>query len=1427
VTPSEGTPAQSLGRYTVLRKIGAGGMAEVFLARFRGAQGAEKLLVVKKIHPAFASNPRFIEMFVDEAKVAMRLNHSNIVQVYAFEQIGDDLILAMEHVDGRDLHEIRNAVWNAGQRVPYGLAAFIAAEVAKGLDYAHSRKDHRGKPLDIVHRDVSPQNVLVSRDGAVKVTDFGIARARSVHEESLGEVRGKLGFMAPEQARGLPVDRRADIFSLGVILHELLVGRPLVPFGPREEVLEIVRSGLHVSPRAVDPAVPEELDAVVRRAMAVDPRERYATAREMAVDLGRYLHFGDAIHDSHALETWMAEHVPAAVLGAAALDAETGGATAEISAAGSAASTQGGDGALGQVEQRAVVLVAARVAIEARPSRAAVNAELVRLADEIAFKGEGVLHEVSGGLRIYLGLPHSSVEDAIRGVRLAYDLLDVVSTLSEDHRMRVDASIAVVRGTVRSRPEAATHGPSFEPGEELLAAAGRLLDATPFGEIAVGGGVYRLARQEYNFSLPERLPGNADGTDAQQLFKAYRARGPRSRTERSLEAEHRGTFRGREAELARLEQAWRRARAGRAVLVKIVGELGIGKSRLAARFAERAAAADGGAGPGPALVRAECLFAERDTPLAGAVAVLRASLGLGDGDGESDLDEALRTLLAAAPHYLARQIRFLRGVLGAPDVAFAKAADRQRELVRRVAFGLGVLLGALSRDRGALVVVENAHWLDGQSVDVLSELAGLRAPQPILCLLVGQTSTLAGRRIAGLEVVELAELPDDVLRDLAVEQLGDGGDMTAIVDQIVGRAQGNPFFANEIIDSLFERRILVPVTLSGDDNAPRYRQARPGAIRLPTTMEGLAASHIDDLDPSLRTALRVAAVLGARFTPATLGALVGRDVAEEIRALTQRGFLVEAPEARGGETEYRFRKPMVREAAYAGLSTSDRHRLHRAIADGLIAGAAAGTAIAPAAHIAWHLENGGDPARAGEHYLEGGDAALRIYSNRQALRLYDRALALLPRGSATRYTALERRQKVLRDLGDHAARDAVVTEMERIAEQLGDAVREAQAVNARALLLFDEGEFGDAARQVQRALEIGSRAADFRRQVESMRLLAYIAAEAGHLDRALDCCDWALRIIPTDADPDAAYHKARVLGVKGLVLMMCGDLLRSPSTLAQALVLFRRLGKRRNASTVMSNLALLAQARGDLPEGIDLLERAILTDREIRDLSARGRKLAALGGIHVEAGEFDEGQNVLEESRKICRDNTEPVGEVEADLGLAGLWLERGDPEGAGEILAEVTRRGFVERSRVLLTRYHQLRTKACLALGNVAGALEAADLGSRVAQAAGMTGEVIHGAALRGLALLAAGRQEEALAACDRMEELVAVRGGVRRAEEVWWNRARVLHGAGDAEGANAALVKALEEVERKGDLILKPARRAAYNAHPLIQEILVGLPV
>ncbi|MBL0194275.1 MAG: serine/threonine protein kinase [Myxococcales bacterium] len=216
---------EKLAQYDVLRRLGAGGMAEVFLARKSGAEGTSKIVVVKRILPSFGASRRFRTMFIDEAQLATRLNHPNVVQVYDFSNEGaEGHILAMEYVEGPDFGMIVAAARAAGVRLPPWVSAYVIAEVAKGLHYAHEKKDDGGASLEIVHRDVSPQNVLLSYDGSVKIADFGIASARFLQDEQ-GVIKGKYGYMSPEQARGERVDRRSDLYSLGVILWECLSGR--------------------------------------------------------------------------------------------------------------------------------------------------------------------------------------------------------------------------------------------------------------------------------------------------------------------------------------------------------------------------------------------------------------------------------------------------------------------------------------------------------------------------------------------------------------------------------------------------------------------------------------------------------------------------------------------------------------------------------------------------------------------------------------------------------------------------------------------------------------------------------------------------------------------------------------------------------------------------------------------------------------------------------------------------------------------------------------------------------------------------------------------------------------------------------------------------------------------------------------------------
>lgn len=1412
----------NFGRYSIVRKIGSGGMAEVFLARSRGAQGTEKMLVIKKIHPALSSNDRFIDMFVDEARVAMRLNHSNIVQVYAFEQIDGDHILAMEYVDGCDLQEIQVAARNSGTRLPWGLCAFLAAEIAKGLDYAHSRTDDHGEPLDIVHRDISPQNVLISQDGAVKIADFGIAKARSLHEEALGEVKGKLGYMSPEQAGGLPVDLRSDIFSLGVVLHELLTGRPLLSSVPGPDPLPTLRDGNHPSPRELDPAVPRELDEVVARAMNPDPNRRFNTIREMAQALGIYLHSERRIYDSHTLESWLRENIPRDVLRHRDSDDLT---RKEPPVTDDSVPDEKTIPlrAIGEVEQRAVVLVSARIILEPQPERATVNAELLRLADEICYKADGVMTRTGDGLRVFLGLIHSSMEDAIRGLRLALDLIDVTRSLSRDNRMRIDMGISVNRGYVQSRKTSQHAAPTFEPELELVENAQALLEAASDGEIVAGGGVYRLTRQEYNFrsNVPVATV-QPDGTDAaQKQLKVYVLEGARSRRERSLDMPGAsGDFLGRDLELRRLEDCRIRTAKHLTTILRVAGEMGIGKSRLVYRFLESLDSGD------TSVVSAECLFGERHTALSAVAAVTRAALGMREDDPVAVIRSRISELLDQAPIYLQRQVDFMARLLSSPEKTWSRARDRQRHLTRSIASGLGVILSLIAKRSGFLaLVVENAHWMDGQSADVLSEMAGLEGKVPILVLLVGQPGTLKDRKILGLKDLEIKELPDHIVRKIVEQRLGQGPEIEGISNQIVERSQGNPFFAGEIIDSLTDRGILAPVTNvdQEDTTAARYRQTKPGAIRLPTTMEGLAASHIDALDSPVRTTLRVASAIGASFTLETLAGLVGRSVQRDVDVLVEKGFLVAAPSSDEGLPMFRFARPMVREAAYAGLSRQDKLRVHRILADELIRGVEKGAAV-PSSRIAWHLENGNDPERAGAYYLEGGVAAMAVYSNRRALRLLDRAIELLPRSSAARYEALRSKERALKDLGHHEERAAAVDEMEKIVTELGDGPRMIQATNLRAQLLYDVGDYLLAAQSVTRAMELGTRIEHPFHRVESMRLLAYIAGQSGRLEQALECCNGALGIIPEGQE--GLYLRARVLGVKGAILLEMGKLDLAPNFLAEALVLFRHLGKRRNESTALSNLALVAHARGNLLEGIDFLERAVLLDRQNRDISARGRKLAAIGSIWVELGGLDQGHSFLEEGLRICRDNREPLGEVEADLGLAELWLVRNDPDGARQILREVARGDLVSRSRLLQVRHRQLYAMALLRTGRMDEALAAAEEATRIARSAEMKGEVVHGAVTRGLALLAVSGPAAALPAVDLVDDMIRELGTVRRLEVARWYQALVLHGAGDFEKAGIALDLARAEVERKSQLLTSPGHRASYRSHPVIGCIIEGLP-
>jgi serine/threonine-protein kinase len=295
MAPAEAKPTgvaeipATYGRFRLIGRIGVGGMAEVFRAVVKGPQGWERELVVKRILPQLAANAEFTKMFIREAKISALLVHPNVVQTFEFGEAEGTYFIAMEGVQGVTLRELLTRLKKDQRAMPFMVVADIAKQICTGLEYAHTLRGPDGNPLEIVHQDISPTNIMLAFNGTAKILDFGIARAASFAEEEAkkGLIKGKVAYLSPEQVNLQPFDHRIDIFALGIVMHEMLTGARL--FQAKNDIAKMreLLSKPIPKPSDVNAAVPRELDRIVMKALEVDPQQRYQTTAAMASDLER------------------------------------------------------------------------------------------------------------------------------------------------------------------------------------------------------------------------------------------------------------------------------------------------------------------------------------------------------------------------------------------------------------------------------------------------------------------------------------------------------------------------------------------------------------------------------------------------------------------------------------------------------------------------------------------------------------------------------------------------------------------------------------------------------------------------------------------------------------------------------------------------------------------------------------------------------------------------------------------------------------------------------------------------------------------------------------------------------------------------------------------------------------------------------------
>ncbi len=1372
------------------------------MARSTGAEGVEKVLVVKRILPTFAKNDRFTAMFVDEAKVAMRLNHPNVVQVYAFEQTRDGFLLAMELVDGLDLGRLLAAARRRGRRLPHGLAAYVVHEVAKGLDYAHGRRDEHGEPLDIVHRDVSPQNVLLTYDGVVKVADFGIAKARLVSDDA-GVIKGKFAYMSPEQARAEDVDRRSDVYALGVLFAELLMGRAMYPSQKGLELLDRVREGQVTLPSEVDPSVPDELDAIVRKATAAHREDRFPTARAMAAALGQYLRTGDVVYDAEALERFVADVAPREREDAAPPEGEG-------SALAPAAPHEDSPPGAERRERRRVILLVGRVH---GTDAGAVGPLAAKVLADLAYKYDAVLGWFrSGGalrFRYTLGLGKASVHDPLRAMRLATDALEALVAVAEDAEEWIEVAIGVSRGMVsavrddRGRLLRQSHlGGVLEVAESLSDAGGP-------GEVLVSGEVFRLARRDFAFEEDE-VEGprkSAPGVPSRPL-RAFRLVGARSREERALDAHPAGgdgSLIGRGAALDTLAELYRQVlETSQTQFAGVVGDLGAGKTALVATFLSQLS-------PAPTVIRADCVYGYAEVPYRVVGEMVRDAIGLyGHVEGRDALRELSEFLanVIESPEVRAQAMAGLAPLVGPPQREPMGPEDEDRPM--RIVRAVELALGAVSRRDPVVVWIDGLQWADAASLGVVRILLERAYRVPCLFVMSMRPDERAEALLEGVPRIDLGDLSADDARRLVMQRLGGAEVPEDVMAAVLERAGGNPFFLLELVEALLERGAI---ELVADDAGFRVVRNDDVPIAFPSTLEEVIAGRLDELPEEPRSALRWFAVSRAGLREEDLAALASPATLDALPELVERGLLTRRP---GGA--FAFSSSLVRHVTYESLEPDEKVRMHRRLARHLAA-----LPYAPKARVAWHLELAGLREEAGVAWLEAGEAAAQGGSHEEALHSFERALGLLVDDPPRRFQAHAGRERVLRALGRRTEQLVELAVMRSIAEAARLDWARAVALSRLARFELDSKRRDGVRALLDQALEAAKAAGDEAVEIDTLRLSAELERNDGRIAEALAATRKALE--RCGDRPEVRVQRGLLLVLRGTLERRAGDVEAAYEALAEAVVLFRRSGIGRFEAHALDARADAASADGALADAVKLLRASLAIERDAGHRLHLARKLTGLGQLYATLGEPEESRRFFARALEVVDVFGDRAAHVEALLAFAEARLDEGDRSAAATLLAEV-------RERIHPVDPPELRGREGLLTARLA-ALES-DFGralylARAIPETSLAGTVppLERALVEAESALARGDRVAARHAAEGVLPALDALAGELRGDRLLAAAARLFDGLEDGASAAAVARAGSALVARRHAKLEEGASRARYAALAHVRRFREEVPV
>jgi tetratricopeptide (TPR) repeat protein/class 3 adenylate cyclase len=1137
---STGVPACGgvIGRYEILDELGSGGMGVVYRAR---DLRLERVVALKFLPPHLGADEQAKQRFLVEAQAAAALDHPNICTIHEIGETDDgSLYLAMPFYDGETLKQRV-----AGGALPPEHATDIAIQVAQGLATAHDR--------GIIHRDIKPANLVVTREGVVKILDFGIAKLGDVTLTSPGVTPGTVAYMSPEQARGDDVDGRTDLWSLGVLLHEMLTGER--PFrGPSDgAVLDAIRTADPQPIGALRADVPAGLQRVVDRALAKDQEDRFPTALAMVQAL-------EAVRDPSSIDV------------------------------------------MGEGERRQATIVACTVSGYDALVGGLVPAEMDSLARRIRVEAAAVAERHGGTLNrcagdeivLLFGIPTAHEDDGIRAARSALELHGLLRALSEETGQRTGLTFRLHTGIDTGR--VIVHAQDGRNGEGVYRIDGSAAHLAQ--RLAAHAGADEV------WATPEwqHLIGTFFETEPREALavrgrkqpmipvRVLGASGYRTRLEA---AEKLGLtpFTGRSAELSTLQRSFHDALGGEGQFVTITGEAGIGKSRLLHEFRKTVH------GEGVSCLLGRCQSDGGRVPYLPFTEILRAILRIGERSG-GVLASTLARIRSIGPE-LEEFIPLYLHLLSMPSTEFRVPGHLQGDALRlAIEEALAALLTLSTRRHPVVVLLEDWHWADDASRSALEQVAELVSGYPLLVVVTSRSGYgvrwgTSGQRTAvplrPLDARSLFALLKSFLRVKSVPQ-----DLGALFHERTG---GNPFFLEEICMALLEEGAI---RIEGGE-------ARPTGplqlLDLPDSIEAVIRARLDRLDRPSRDVLRLASVVGREFTRAILERTVtnGEGLPEALEKLKAAGLVQQAQIV--PEVLYRFKHVLMQEVVYASLLEHQRRDLHGRV----------GARIEEIGQdriedhldrLAHHFSRAEEWQKAVVYGMRSAERAAALAQYAEALQVLDRTrrwLIHLPEGSAREDALLEillRQERLCETLGQRDRQQQIISELIRLLGPDGDRARLAEVYLRQGdvctlLRRFDEGE-----QALQRSLGIQRELADETGELKALRSLGLLRWYQGRNREALTCI---AEVVAMDRERNDVGALVGDLSSLASTLRAVGEATEARTRLDEGLAIAEEAivkgspmagDLRVKQAYILNALAFLYREAGDLDAALECLERA-------------------------------------------------------------------------------------------------------------------------------------------------------------------------------------------------------------------------------------------